>query len=139
MGMWRIGVAALAVMAAGCSSVDSYGPKPEEMRQALLAMLDQQPEISIPEFRSSLEHEKPVVQNGIVYIGSWNCDPKRVSFEAVFAGTSITLYELSGSFEQDNRGIWLAIPRRVMKTQRHEVGEFWRAHEVDSRFEADTH
>ncbi len=131
MGMWRIGVAALAVMAAGCSSV-TYGPQPEEMRKALLAMLDEQPEISIPEFRNSLEHEKPVVQDGIVYIGSWNCDPKLESFVALFSAPQLTMYEISGSFQQDNRGIWRAVPRRVLRTEKHEIGEFWRPHEVDS-------
>ncbi len=132
MGMWRIGVAALAVMVAGCSSVNTSGPKPEEMRRALLAMLDEQPDISIPEFRNSLEHEKPIVQDGIVYIGSWNCDPELQSFVALFSAPQLTMYEISGSFQQDNRGIWRAVPRRVLRTEKHEIGEFWRPHEVDS-------
>ena len=133
MGMWRIGVAALALMATGCSSVATNGPKPEEMRQALLTMLNEQPDIAIPEFRNSLEHEKPVVRDGIVYIGSWNCDPKLESFVALFSAPQITMYEVSGSFQQDNRGNWLAVPRRVVKTEKHEIGEFWRPHEVDAR------
>ncbi len=131
MRMWRIGVVALALVVAGCDST-SYGPRPEEMRQALLAMLDKQPEISIPEFRNSLEHDKVVEQDGIIYIGSWNCDPRSESFEALFSAPNITLYEISGRFQQDNRGLWCAIPRRVVRTQKQDIGEFWRSYEVDA-------
>jgi hypothetical protein len=133
MGMWRIGVAALAMVAAGCSSTANFGPEPEEMRQALLAMLDEQPEISVPEFRNSLEYQKPFVQDGIVHFGVWNCDPKVESFVGLFSAPNITMYEISGRFQQDNRGLWRAIPRRVVKTQKRDVGEFWRAHEVEPR------
>jgi hypothetical protein len=134
MGMWRIGVAALVMAAAGCSSTAvDYGPRPEEMRQALLDMLDKQPELAIPEFRISLEHEKPVIRDGIVHLGSWNCDPKAESFETLFTTPNITMYEISGRFQQDNRGIWCAIPRRVLKTQKQDLGEIWRPHLVDQR------
>ena len=134
MGVMRIGVMALAVTMAGCSSVD-YGPKPEEMRQALLDMLDKQPDISIPEFRNSLEHDKAVLQDGIVYIGSWNCDPQLGTFDAVFSAPNITMYEISGRFQMDNRGIWCAtpIPRVPLKVQNRDVGEFWRPNEVEPR------
>jgi len=55
-------------------------PKPEEMRQALLDLMAAQPDIFIPEFRDSLEHDAPVIRNGLVHIGSWECDPKTDEF-----------------------------------------------------------
>jgi hypothetical protein len=134
MRIFRCGIVALAIAVAGCSSTEkNFGPQPEEMRQALLAMLDEQPDISIPEFRNSLEHDKPVDQDGIIYIGSWNCDPRLETFEALFSAPNITMYEISGRFQQDNRGLWRAIPRRVIKTTNRDVGEFWRPHEVEPR------
>jgi hypothetical protein len=129
MRICRIGVAILALVAAGCGST-TYGPKPEEMRLALLNMLDQRPDIFIPEFRDSLVYDKPVVQDGIVFIGSWNCDPKRESFDAVFSAPNITMYRISGRFEQDNRGTWIAKPRDAKLVQKQDIGEFWRPHEL---------
>ena len=61
-----------------------------------------------------------------------------MTFEALFSAPNITLYEVSGRFELDNRGTWVAIPRRVLLTNKHDVGEFWRPHEVDHPYDIDT-
>jgi len=132
----RVALMLLALAFTGCSDTHSgqaptMGPTPDQMRTALKTLLKEQPDIAIPEFQDALTHDPAVVDKGIVYIGAWNCDPKLQSFEAVFSSPSITMYEVSGRFEMDNRGIWVATPRRVMLTQKRDIGEFWRAHEVD--------
>jgi len=128
-------VACLGLMACQSTSatMSPFAPKPEEMRKALLTMLHDRPETDIPEFRTSLEEDTPVSRNGIVFIGSWNCDPKLMTFEAVFTSPNISMFEVTGRFEKDNRGVWMAIPRRVETTTKHDVDEFWRPHEVDAR------
>ncbi len=140
MRAWlRSGMMALALAAAGCAEIGATGtpsslePKPEEMRQALLKLMNDRPDISIPEFKESLELDRPVTKDGIVYIGVWNCDPKLMTFEALFSAPNITMYEASGRFVRDARDIWRAVPRRVMLTQKRDVTEFWRAHEVEAR------
>jgi hypothetical protein len=107
-------------------------PTAEDMRSALKNMLADRPDLAIPEFAESLDHEKPVEHKGIVYIGLWNCDPRLQSFEAVVSAPSVTLFEVSGRFQQDARGKWRAIPRTVQTTRGHDIGEFWRANEVDA-------
>ena len=133
----RVGFLALTLLAAaGCMQIGAtgasmrFGPTPEEMRQALLTLLHDRPDISIPEFKVSLEDNKPVTIDGIVYFGSWNCDPQLQSFIALFSAPNITMYEISGRFQLDARGVWRAIPRRVLKVQKRDLGEFWRPHEV---------
>jgi len=137
----RIAWLALALAAAGCAEIGTsgstgrVGPKPEEMRQALLELMHQQPDIFIPEFRDSLEHDAPVIRHGVVFIGSWECDPKLMSFIALFSAPNITMYEVSGRFQLDARGLWRAVPIRVLKTTKHDIGEFWRPNEVDSHWD----
>ena len=131
MSIWRIGVAALALAAAGCSEA-YYGPNPEEMRLALLDMMDKE-DIPIPEFRDSLVYDKPVEQDGIIFIGSWNCDPKLLSFDAVFSAPNITMYRVYGRFQQDNRGVWCATPLDKKMVQKQDVTDFWRPHLIEPR------
>ena len=140
---YRLGIVALMLAAGvGCQSAQStfghrsevvYGPKPEEMRKALLDLMDARPEIAIPEFRISLEENSPVERDGIIYIGSWNCDPKLMTFDALFSAPNIPMYEIAGRFEKDNRGLWKAVPRYINKTEKHDVGAFWRASEIEPR------
>ena len=139
-GTLRIACLALALAAvAGCAGMFSAGstglnePSSQEMRQALLALMDEQPDIFIPEFKESLLHDAPVTVKGLVHIGSWECDPKLQSFEALFTAPNITMYEVWGRFRLDARGLWRAVPLRVQKTTNHDIGEFWRPHEVDAR------
>jgi hypothetical protein len=122
----------------GCMALDVWGkekpapgtgPRPEEMRQALLTMLNERPDLEIPEFRVSLEKDAPVDVDGVVHIGDWKCNSDYLSFTALFSAPNITMYEVSGSFEKDARGIWRAIPRRVMKTRNRDIQEFWRPNE----------
>ena len=122
----------LIPMAACQQQAITIGPKPEEMRTALLTLMETRPDIAIPEFKISLEVEKPVVREGIVHIGAWYCDPQLMTFEALFPASNISMYEISGRFERDARGRWVAKPRRVLQTEKHDIGEFWRPNEVDT-------
>src|SRR5262249_28295618 len=126
---------AFLVAAAGCQeAAPTYGPKPEEMRTALLTLMDNHPDdINCPEFRVSLEADKPVMRDGIVYIGSWNCDPKLMTFDGLFTAPNVSMYEVAGRFEKDNRGVWVAILRKNLLTQKHDVGEIWRTYDVEPR------
>src|SRR5436190_1422914 len=102
---FQVGLLAVLAMAlAGCSSTETWGnekpqsglgPKPEEMRQALLDMLNDRPDIAIAEFRVSLENDVPVERDGVVHIGAWNCNSDLLSFEALFSAPNITMYEVS--------------------------------------------
>ena len=114
------------------------GPNPDQMRSAIKTLLKNRPDIDIPEFQDAIDRDAPIVRNGMVYFGPWNCDPKLMTFEALFSAPNITLYEVSGRFEIDNRGIWQAIPRRVLLTNKHDITEFWRPHEVDHPNDIDT-
>jgi hypothetical protein len=132
----RVALMFMALALPACADLSggkgsTNGPTPDEMRAALKVLLKEHPDMAIPEFQNALDHDPAVVNKGIVYIGAWNCDPKLHSFEALFSSPNISLYEVSGRFEMDNRGIWVALPRRVMLTEKHDIGEFWRAHEVD--------
>jgi hypothetical protein len=139
-GTLRIACLALALAAlAGCAGFWSAGPtglnqpSPEEMRQALLVLMHEQPDIFIPEFKESLEHDAPVIRDGLVHIGSWECDPKLGNFEALFTSPNVSMYEVWGRFRLDARGVWRAEPLQVRTATKHEIGEFWRPHEVDTR------
>jgi hypothetical protein len=122
---------------AACNGTPLFGPKftvepsPDEMRAALVALLKERPDISIPEFETALQKDPAVVRQGIVYIGAWNCDPKLMTFEALFSSPNITMYEVAGRFQLDARGLWRAIPRKVLTTTKRDIGEFWRASEVE--------
>jgi len=135
----RIGFLSLVMIGlAGCQQVDNQraariGPSASEMHGALVTLLKNRPDLAFPEFQESLNKNAPVKRDGIIYFGSWNCDPQLLTFDAVFTSASISMYEVAGSFDQDARGVWLAIPRRVVKTQRQDLGEFWRASEVEPR------
>jgi hypothetical protein len=139
---FRLAVLPLAFLAAtvvpGCSfdqrrADDYYGPKPEEMRSALKNLLKERTDINIPEFQMSLDYDEPVFRDGIVHLGVWNCDPRLMTFEGLFSTPNITMYEVSGRFEMAARGVWVAIPRRVLETSKREVGEFWRPNEIEPR------
>jgi hypothetical protein len=138
---FRLAIVPLGLLAAAllpaCSfeprGADYYGPKPEEMRQALQTLLLEHPDLSVPEFQMSLDYDQPVVRDGIVHLGVWQCDPRLLSFEGLFSGPNITLLEVSGRFDMNARGIWEAIPRRVLLVHKEDVGEFWRAHEIQPR------
>jgi hypothetical protein len=139
-GTLKIAFLALALAAvAGCAglwNVQPTGlaaPKPEEMRQALRTMMKEQPDILIPEFQDSMARDDPVVKDGLIHIGPWECDPKLNTFEALFTSSDVTMYEVSGRFHIDARGIWLATPYHIVKTLRHDIGEYWRASEIDPR------
>lgn len=127
---------ATAVLPA-CSSepggADGFAPTPEEMRTALQTLLKERPDLSMPEFQVSLDVNTPVYRKGIVHIGAWKCDPRLLTFEGLFSAPNITMYEVSGRFDMDARGIWVAIPRRVVLTHKTDVGEYWRPHDVEPR------
>lgn len=111
-----------------------FAPNPEEMRAALITLLHDRPDMAaIPEYQNSLDLEKPIIRNGLVHIGIWECNPKLLTFEALFSAPNITMCEVSGRFEIDARDIWVAIPRRFLVTHNEDIGEFWRPNEVDSR------
>jgi hypothetical protein len=140
MRIVQIGLATLVTACvAACSVSSAYTPKgglaptPDEMRVALLSLLNEQPEISVPEFKIPLEYDKPILRDGIVYIGPWNCDPQLQTFIALMSAPNMTMYEVSGRFQMAPRGSWVALPRRVQTTNKHDVTEFWRPHEVEPR------
>jgi hypothetical protein len=107
-------------------------PTADDMRSALKEMLVQRPDITIPEFAESLQFDHAVESKGIVKIGVWECNPQLQTFEALFSTPHVSMYEVSGRFQQDARGRWRAIPRTVQSVSGRDIGEFWRAHEVDS-------
>ena len=88
-GTLRIACLALALAAvAGCAGMFSAGstglnePSSQEMRQALLALMDEQPDIFIPEFKESLLHDAPVTVKGFVWMrgacgGPCRCGSRR--------------------------------------------------------------
>jgi hypothetical protein len=121
---------------AACSSAppdsgSTLGPSPEQMRTALKTMLKDHPDVAIPEFRNSLDYDPAVVRQGVVYIGSWNCDPKAMWFEAAFTASNVSFFEVSGSFQTDARGEWLAVLRHVKATEKRDVSGYWRASDLD--------
>jgi len=136
-GRLKIAFLALALAAAGCEGLWTAGPTglagptPPEMRQALRTMMNERPDILVPEFKDAMAYDDPVVKNSLVHIGPWECDPKTNTFEALFSASNITMYEVSGRFQIDACGIWRAIPYRIAMTTRHEIGEYWRPHDVD--------
>jgi hypothetical protein len=151
--MLRVGILTLVLLVTGCTQNSAatsryLSPTPEEMRQSLLQLLREYPAIACPEgqvgkeipvFRESLMLDSPVTKDGMVYIGVWNCDPRRLSFEALYSGPNITMYEISGRFELDHRNSWHAIPLpgmriRNQQTRNRDVTEFWRPHEALPRF-----
>jgi hypothetical protein len=136
MRIYRIGMAVLlAATLASCARVsNSFEPTPEEMRVSLLKLLKERPEISIPEFKNSLELQAPEVRDGIVYIGTWSCDPELLTFTALFSTPSISMYEISGRFDLSPAGNWVAIPWRVQTTRGRDVNGFWRASEIDTHW-----
>ena len=125
------GLAACSMEQRGADS--GFGPNPEEMRAALTALLHEHPDLAMPEFVASLEVDEAVVRGGTVHIGAWKCDPKLMTFEGLFSAPNITLFEVSGRFDLDARGIWVAIPRRVQLVHNEEVGEYWRPQDVEPR------
>jgi hypothetical protein len=136
MRIYRIGMMVLlAATLATCARVpNSFEPTPQEMRNALLTLLKERPEISIPEFENSLKYQAPVVRDGIVHIGTWNCDPELQTFSALFTGGSISMYEVSGRFEMTPGGTWVAKPWRVQTVRGQEVKEYWRASDLDTHW-----
>jgi hypothetical protein len=106
-------------------------PSAEEMRDALKTMLDAHPEMSIPEFADSLKYDHPVYRDTMVYIGAWNCNPSARSFDAVFTASNVTFFEVSGRFDQDTRGRWQAIPHNLQTVNGQDIGDYWRASDVD--------
>lgn len=133
----RIGFLTLAMLGlAGCQQPQrntGIEPSVDDMHKALVTLLDQRPDLVIPEFKDSLDKSVPVKRDGIVFFGSWNCDPRLMTFDAVFTSSNISMYEVSGRFEQDARGMWTATPRRVVRTQPQNLGDLWRASEVEPR------
>ncbi|HEY4330414.1 MAG TPA: hypothetical protein VGN88_11815 [Phycisphaerae bacterium] len=113
------------------SAKSNISPSNIDMRKALKTLLIERPDISIPEFQEALELDPAVARGGTVFIGPWNLYPDLLSFEAVFTAPNISFYEIAGRFEQDPSGHWRAILRRVKKTQPNEIGEYWRASEVN--------
>ncbi len=113
-------------------SPTASGPSAEEMRSALKQMLDNHPDLAIPEFTDSLKYDHPINHNGVIVIGNWSCDPRMHSFEAVLTAPNITFYDLTGRFQQDVQGNWRAFPHEPTIVTTHDIGEFWRASEVDA-------
>jgi hypothetical protein len=140
MRIFKLGfLALLAALVAACSTTSTaFQPTTEEMRGALVTLLDQQPDISIPEFKTALELSPPVVRNGVVFIGPWNCDPQLRTFVALFSAPNLTMYEVSGRFEMTPRGHWIARTQRVLPVNNREIGEYWRAQDVDPAFQEPT-
>ena len=140
---FRFAILPLALLAAAvlpaCSTEprgsadDDFGPSPEEMRGALQELLKSRPDISVPEFQISLDLDKAVLRDGTVHIGIWKCDRTLMTFEGLYSAPNITMYEVSGRFDLDARGIWVAIPRRVLLLHNEDVTEFWRPHEIEPR------
>ena len=125
---------AAAMALAACQTAPprpTLQPTAEEMREALKTMLVAHPDMSIPEFANSLKYDHPVSRDGSIYIGAWNCSPRNLSFDALFTASSMTLFEVSGRFDQDTRGHWRAIPHDLRTVNSQEVGDYWRASEVD--------
>jgi hypothetical protein len=126
-----------AVILPACSveqrGAEYYGPTPEEMRTALKNLLAERKDINIPEYQLSLEFDEPVKRDGIIHLGIWKCDPKLGTFEGLYSGPNVTMFEVSGRFEMSARGVWVAIPRRVLEINNRDVSEFWRPNEVEPR------
>jgi hypothetical protein len=139
MRTFRIGmVVLLAATLAACANKasNSFEPTPEEMRGALLTLIKERPDLSIPEFENSLKYQKPEYRDGNVYIGSWICDPKMQTFLALFSGGSTSMYEVSGRFEQTPSGTWVAIARRTKMVRGKDVSGYWRASDMDSHWDS---
>ena len=109
-----IGVAMLLLC--GCSQqyAADERPTPEQMRQALKDLLNERPELAIPEFETSLNESPALNVKGFVRIGSFDCDPESMLFIATFSAPNLTMRQLEGRFELDARSIWRA---RVIRTQ----------------------
>jgi hypothetical protein len=125
--------AALCVLTACQVAPEPTGPQPgaEDMRSALKQMLAAHPDLALPEFADALQYDHPVNRDGRVCIGNWSCDPRNLSFEAVLTSPNITLYDLTGRFEEDKRGNWRAIPHEPTIVTHNDVDGFWRASEMD--------
>jgi hypothetical protein len=139
MRIYRIGmVVLLAATLGACAKVsNSFEPTPEEMRGALLTLIKDRPDLSIPEFENSLKLQAPEVHDGIVHIGSWICDPKFQTFIALFTGGSTSMYEVSGRFELTPAGTWVAVPWSPKMVHGRDVTGYWRASDVDTHWVTD--